>query len=127
MGKNGFDPEASLWSFMRYIRREVGVQSRRDKKRFQKMADRTVILEDGWLYCKLGDRGDMMLVEDVTDVATDAVADAQKKQVILSLNWSYPKSNRISKKDSEAIRGLVEEFLREQGFEVTFIQPERDR
>ena len=91
------------------------------------MADRAVILEDGWLYCKLGDRGDMMMMEDVTDVATDTVADAKKKQVILSLNWSYPKSNRISKKDSEAIRGLVEEFLRERGFEVTFIQPDRDR
>ena len=134
MGKNGFDPEASLWSFMRYIRREVGGQSRRDKKRFQQMADRTVILEDGWLYCKLGNRGDMMMIDDVredlgdsvTDAVTDAVTDVKKKQVLLSLNWSYPKSNRISKKDSEAIRGLVKDFLCEQGFEVIFIQPERD-
>ena len=39
------------------------------------------------------------------------------------MNWEYPKSNRISKKDNATIRALTEEFLRGQGFGVTFVDP----
>ncbi len=117
--KNGFDPEMSLWHFMKYAQKELKGVSRREKKRFQEMQNGTVITDDGWLYCKLGDRVSTMMVDDDEN-------DPQKKQVILSLNWHYPKSNRISKKDNATIRRLTEEFLRGQGFEVTFIEAEID-
>ncbi len=119
LAKNEYDPEVSLWSYIGYVKKEVGTQSRKEKKKFQEMADSTVIQDDGWLYCKLEGRVDMMMIDDDEN-------DPQKKQVILSLNWSYPKSNRISKKDRATIRRLVETFLREQGYDVTFVEPEID-
>ena len=119
LAKNAYDPEASLWSYMGYIKKEAWGQSRRDKKRFQEMANGTVIQDGGWLYCKIEDRVDMMMLDDDEN-------DPQKKQVILSLNWMYPKSNRISKKDRAAIRRMVEAFLGEQGYGVTFVEPETD-
>lgn len=114
--RDHFDPEDSLWSFMKYAKKELKGIGRSDKKRFQEMQDGTVIPDDGWLYCKLGERVSAMMVDDDEN-------DPQKKQVILSLNWEYPKSNRISKKDNATIRALTEEFLRGQGFGVTFVDP----
>ena len=114
--RDHFDPEDSLWSFMKYAKKELKGIGRSDKKRFQEMQDGTVIPDDGWLYCKLGERVSTMMVDDDEN-------DPQKKQVILSLNWEYPKSNRISKKDNATIRALTEEFLRGQGFGVTFVDP----
>ena len=121
--KDGFDPEMSLWHFMKRtqkeLKKELKGMSRREKKQFQEMQSGTVTMDDGWLYCKLGERVSAMMVDDDEN-------DPQKKQVILSLNWAYPKSNRISKKDNATIRRLTEEFLRGQGFEVTVIEPEID-
>ncbi len=117
--KDGFDPELPLWDFMKRVQKELKEVSRREKKQFQEMQNGTVTMDDGWLYCKLGDRVSTMMVDDDEN-------DPQKKQVILSLNWEYPKSNRISKKDNATIRRLTEEFLHGQGFEVTFIEPEID-
>jgi hypothetical protein len=114
--RDHFDPEDSLWSFMKYAKKELKGIGRSEKKRFQEMQEGTVILDDGWLYCKLGERVSTMMVDDDEN-------DPQKKQVILSLNWEYPKSNRISKKDNATIRALTEEFLRGQGFGVTFVDP----
>lgn len=121
--KDEFDPEMSLWHFMKRTQKELKKElkgvSRSAKKQFQEMQSGTVIMDDGWLYCKLGDRVSAMMVDDDEN-------DPQKKQVILSLNWEYPKSNRISKKDNATIRRLTEEFLHGQGFEVTVIEPEID-
>ena len=121
--KDGFDPEMSLWHFMKRtqkeLKKELKGMSRREKKQFQEMQSGTVTMDDGWLYCKLGDRVSAMMVDDDEN-------DPQKKQVILSLNWEYPKSNRISKKDNAVIRRLTEEFLHGQGFEVTFIEAQTD-
>ncbi len=117
--QNGYDPEASVWDYMKYIKKEAGIQSRKEKKKFQEMSDRTVIQDGDRLYCKLGDRVSMMMIDDDESAP-------QKKQVILPLNWYYPKSNRISKKDTATIRHLTEEFLHRQGFEVTFIEAEID-
>lgn len=114
--RDHFDPEDSLWSLMARAQKELKGIGRIEKKRFQEMQEGTVILDDGWLYCKLGERVSTMMVDDDEN-------DPQKKQVILSLNWSYPKSNRISKKDNATIRALTEEFLRGQGFGVTFVDP----
>lgn len=114
--RDEFHPEDSLWSFMARAQKELKGIGRSEKKRFQEMQEGTVILDDGWLYCKLGERVSTMMVDDDEN-------DPQKKQVILSLNWEYPKSNRISKKDNATIRALTEEFLRGQGFEVTFVDP----
>lgn len=117
--KDGFDPEMSLWRFMKRAQKELKGMGRREKKRFQEMQNGTVIIDDGWLYCKLEDRVSTMMVDDDEN-------DPQKKQVILSLNWYYPKSNRISKKDNATIRRLTEAFLREQGFDATFIEADTD-
>jgi hypothetical protein len=114
--RDEFHPEDSLWSFMARAQKELKGIGRSEKKRFQEMQEGTVILDDGWLYCKLGERVSTMMVDDDEN-------DPQKKQVILSLNWEYPKSNRISKKDNATIRALTEEFLRGQGFGVTFVDP----
>lgn len=114
--RDHFDPEDSLWSFMKYAKKELKGIGRSEKKRFQEMPNGTVTMDDGWLYCKLEDRVSTMMVDDDE-------GDPQKKQVILSLNWEYPKSNRISKKDNATIRALTEEFLRGQGFGVRFVDP----
>ena len=117
--RDEFHPEDSLWSFMTRAQKELKGVGRSEKKRFQEMPNGTVTMDDGWLYCKLGDRVSTMMVDDDEN-------DPQKKQVILSLNWYYPKSNRISKKDNATIRALTEEFLRGQGFAVTFVDPYDD-
>ena len=117
--QDGFSPEESLWSFMKHLQKELKGFGRREKKMLQNMPADTVHMDDGWLYCKLGDRVSTMMVDD------DEI-DPQKKQVTLSLNWYYPKSNRISKKDNATIRRLTEEFFHGQGFEVTFVDPYDD-
>ena len=116
LARDHYDPEESLWSFMKYAQKELKGIGRSEKKRFQEMPNGTVTMDDGWLYCKLEDRVSTMMVDDDEN-------DPQKKQVILSLNWEYPKSNRISKKDNATIRTLTEEFLHGQGYEVTFVDP----
>ena len=117
--RDEFHPEDSLWSFMKRAQKKLKGMGRSEKKRFQEMQDGTVTMDDGWLYCKIGDRVDMMMLDDDED-------DPQKKQVTLSLNWYYPKSNCISKKDRATIRRMVEVFLGEQGYSVTFVEPETD-
>ena len=114
--RDEFHPEDSLWSFMARAQKELKGIGRSEKKRFREMPSDTVTMDDGWLCCKLGERVSTMMVDDDEN-------NPQKKQVILSLNWSYPKSNRISKKDNATIRALTEEFLRGQGFGVTFVDP----
>jgi len=117
--RDDFHPEDSLWSFMQRTQKEIKGLGRREKKMLQEMPSHTVTMEDGCLYCKLEERVSAMTVDDDE-------TDPQKKQVTLSLNWYYPKSNRISKKDNTTIRALTEEFLRGQGFEVTFVEPETE-
>ncbi len=114
--RDHFDPEDSLWSFMKHAKKELKGVGRSEKKRFQEMQNGTVTMDDGWLYCKLEDRVSTMMVDDDEN-------GPQTKQVILSLNWYYPKSNRISKRDNATIRRLTEEFLHGQGFEVNFVDP----
>lgn len=117
--RDDFHPEDSLWSFMQRTQKELKGLGRREKKMLQEMPSHTVTMEDGCLYCKLEERVSAMTVDDDE-------TDPQKKQVTLSLNWYYPKSNRISKKDNATIRALTEEFLRGQGFEATFVEPETE-
>ena len=117
--RDDFHPEDSLWSFMQRTQKELKGLGRREKKMLQEMPSHTVTMEDGCLYCKLEERVSAMTVDDDE-------TDPQKKQVTLSLNWYYPKSNRISKKDHATIRALTEEFLRGQGFEATFVEPETE-
>ncbi len=114
--RDQFHPEDSLWSFMKRTQKELKGLSRKEKKMLQDMPADTVLMDDGWLYCKVGDRVAMMMAEDDE-------ANPQKKLVSLSANWHYPKSNRISKTNAAAIRRLTEEFLHGQGFEVTFVDP----
>ena len=116
MKRDDIHPEESLWSFMRRMQKDLKGLSHKEKKMLREMPADTVLMDGDWLYCKIGERVSMMMVED--DEATP-----QKKRVILSENWYFPKSNRISKTNNAAIRRLSEEFLRNQGFEVTFVDP----
>ena len=119
MNRDEIHPEESLWGFMRRMQKELKGLSRREKKMLREMPANTVLLDDEWLYCKIGDRVCMMTVEDDE-------TDPRKKRVILSENWYFPKSNRISKTNAAAIRRLTEEFLRNRGFEVTFEKPQNE-
>lgn len=119
MKRDDIQPEESLWSFMHRMQKDLKGLGRKEKRMLREMPADTVLMDGDWLYCKIGERVSMMMVED--DEATP-----QKKRVILSENWYFPKSNRISKTNNAAIRRLSEEFLRNQGFEVTFAEPGKE-
>ena len=70
------------------------------------------MLDDDVFYYKIGERAVGLSVE----------TDEEKKTAIIegAKMWSYPKPNKISKKDNEDIREKSKSYFSSKGYAVTF-------
>lgn len=102
----------TLWSVWRSIKNEDTNYSKTKKKIFKRLQSGEYIFDDDVFYYKIGDRALDLLVE----------SDEKGKSVTIQYvdTWSYPKSNKISKKDIQEIRNKAKEYFESQGYSVTF-------
>ncbi len=83
------DPEQSLWSFWKTMKKELILDEKEAKKRYEKMRHKEIVFEDGYIYLKWEDRGLWLSVE-IDEEMKIAEIDAID-------SWYYPKPNKMAK------------------------------
>ncbi len=114
-----FDPEQSLWNFLRDARKELGLADTNIKKQFASMKDREVYEdEDGYIYVRWGECGVMQMVEKNTEniVEVDEVS-----------MWAWPKTRQMKKADIQAVKQCISTYYFGQGCTVKFEEPEKSK
>ena len=102
----------TLWSLWRSIKNENENYSKTQKKIFKKLQDGECVFDDDVFYCKIGQRAVDLLVENNEESKIITV-----KYIDM---WSYPKANKISKKDTQAIKNKAELYFNSQGYNIIF-------
>ena len=107
------DTEQSLWSYWRSTKKEEILDDKETRKRFEKMAHRELIFDDGYVYLKWEDKGIWVSVEldEETKVAEIDMIDL----------WDYPKSNKIAKATVAEIKSLISTYFAELGYTTKFL------
>lgn len=108
-----FNPEQSLWSFWRMTKKEVILNNKKAKKRFEKMEHRTVIFEDGYIYLKWKENGLWVSAELNEELKTVEIDDFY--------SWDYPKSNKIAKDTIKDIKNLINTYFTQIGYNTKYI------
>lgn len=108
-----YNPEQSLWSFWREIKKELILDVKKEKQRFGKMQHGEIVLDDDFLYLKWKDRGIMVSVELNGELK---VAKMKMPDI-----WFYPKTNKISKDIAEKMRDSIKVYFAERGYAVSFL------
>lgn len=111
------NPEQSLWSFWRTIKKELISNDKESKKRFEKMKHMDIVFEDGFIYLKWKDRGIWVPVE-LNDELRTAEVDAIDY-------WDYPESNKIAKETVKEIKSLISTYFAELGYTVEYTSYEQ--
>ena len=106
------DLEQSLWSFLRMVRKELVLEDRELRRRFEKMKHREIVVEDGELYLKWQDRGIWISVE-WNDELRIAEIDAIK-------SWVYPNSNLIAKDTIKEMQNLINAYCAGLGYTAKY-------
>ncbi len=102
----------TLWSLWRSIKNEDVYRTKKQQKIFKSLQSGEIVFKDDVFYFKLKNRAVDWLVE------TD---DENKKVTITTTEtWSYPYSDKLSKKDIQTIKNIAEEYFTSQHYEVTF-------
>ena len=107
------DPEQSLWSFWRNMKKELISDEKETKKRYEKMAHKELIFDDGYIYLKWEDKGIWVSVEidEETKIAEMDAIDS----------WYYPKQNKIAKTTIKEMKGIINSYFAELGYTTKFI------
>ena len=108
-----FDPEESLWRFWKAAKKDIRLTNKEGKKRFQKMAHRDIIFEDGYIYLKWQNCGIWVsaeLNEELKSAEIDTID-----------SWDYPKSNQIAKDTTKEIESLINAYFAELGYTTKYI------
>ena len=110
---NGMDTEQSLWSYWRASRKEVILDEKETRKRYENMEHKELIFEDGYVYVKWEDKG----------VWTSAELDEETKiaEIDAICSWDYPKSNMIAKATAKEIEKIISTYFAELGYTASFI------
>ncbi len=108
------DLDQSLWAFWRTTKKERIIQVERERKRFQKMGHREVILEDGDLYVKWGDHGITIPVKQNDERREVEIAGAAVDI------WNYPKNNKIAKDTVRQIKALIDAYFAGLGYTTKY-------
>ena len=109
-------PEQSLWSFWRTTKRELILDDKESKKRFEKMKHRDIVIENGYIYLKWENRGiwaSIKFNEELRIAEIDAID-----------SWDYPKSNKIAKNTVIEIKGLINTYCAGLGYTAKYISYE---
>ena len=107
------DPEQSLWSFWRNMKKELISDEKETKKRYEKMVHKELIFDDGYIYLKWEDKGIWVSVEidEKTKIAEIDAIDS----------WYYPKQNKIAKTTIIEMKGTINSYFAELGYTTKFI------
>lgn len=111
-----FDGEMTLWKFMRDMKKEFILDTKKTKKRFEKMRHKEIIVEDEYLYLKWNDKG-LWISVDADEEASAVTLDAIEF-------WDYPKHQRIAKQTIADIKRVVNVYYSELGYCVKYKIPE---
>lgn len=110
---NDLNTDQSLWSFWRTSKKELILDEKQKKKRFDKMTDKGVFLDDGYLYLKWENRGIWLSVE---------LNEELKKAEIDGIEfWDYPKRNKIAKATVKEMKCLIDAYFAQKGYTTDYI------
>lgn len=107
------DPEQSLWSFWRNMKKELISDEKEAKKRYENMAHNELIFDDGYVYLKWEDKGiwvSVKLDEETKFAEIDEID-----------SWYYPKQNKIAKTTIKEIKGIINSYFADLGYTTRFI------
>lgn len=111
--KSHLDPEQSLWSFWKSMKRELISTQAEAKKRYGKMKHREITFENGYIYLKWEDRGIWVSAElndETKEVEVDVID-----------SWYYPKANKIGKQTVTEIKSLINAYFADLGYSVKYL------
>lgn len=109
------DLEQSLWSFWKTTKKELGSDNK-TKKRFEKMAHREIVLDDGYIYLKWKDHGIRVPVE-----LNEELRNAQMDAISF---WDYPKSHKIAKDTVKEIISFINTYFAGLGYTTKYASDE---
>ena len=107
------DPEQSLWSFWRNMKKEFISDEKETKKRYENMAHKELIFDDGYVYLKWEDKGIWVSVELDEETKFAEIDEID--------SWYYPKQNKIAKTTIKEIKGIINSYFAELGYTTRFI------
>ena len=104
--------EESLWNFWHMTKKEIILDRKRDKKRFEKMTHGELIYEQGCIYLKWNDRGILTAVELDDELR---IAHINPFDV-----WHYPKANKISQETIKALKQAINTYFAQMGYSTRY-------
>jgi hypothetical protein len=107
------DPEQSLWSFWRNMKKELISDEKEAQKRYENMAHNEIIFDDGYVYLKWEDKGIWVSVELDEETKFAEIDEID--------SWYYPKQNKIAKTTIKEIKGIINSYFAELGYTTRFI------
>ena len=107
------DPEQSLWSFWKGMKKELISDEKEAKKRYEKMVHKELIFDDGYVYLKWEDKGIWVSVELDEETKFAEIDEID--------SWYYPKQNKIAKTTIKEIKGIINSYFAELGYTTRFI------
>ncbi len=110
------DPEQSLWHYWRKIKKELILDDKELKKRFEQMKHGDIVFDDGYIYLKWKDRG-IWVSAELNEESKTAEIDAID-------SWDYPKPNKIAKDTVKEIKNLLNTYFAGLGYTVKYISYE---
>ena len=102
----------TLWDLCRFFRKEMVLQEKEMKKRFQKMIHKEVVSEGEFVYVKWQERGIWLAVEQKEDCKTVEIDPIE--------HWTYPKTNKIAKATENEMKSLIMTHYRNMGYTAKF-------
>ncbi|MBQ7034345.1 MAG: hypothetical protein IJN34_01260 [Clostridia bacterium] len=110
------DPEQSLWCFWKTTKKELLLDNKKLKKRFEKMKHGEIAFEDDYIYLKWKEHGLWLSVEldDESRIAEVDTIDC----------WDYPKSHKIAKDTVKEIKNLIRIYFADLGYTAKYISNE---
>ncbi len=107
-----FSAEQSLWSFWNFMRKEIIINEREMKKRFEGMSHREVQWEENYVYVKWDKRGTYVPTETNEEHKTISIEPID--------SWHYPKVNKMSKETIKEIEKSIHFHFAKLGYTVKF-------
>ena len=110
------NPEQSLWRFWKTTKKELILDDKEHKRRFEKMQHREIIFEDDYIYLKWKDRGIWLSVELNEELKTAEIDTIE--------SWDYPKSNNIAKDTIKEIKTDINTYFAGLGYTAKYFSCE---
>ena len=110
------DPEQSLWDFWKRTKKELILDDKESKKRFEKMKHRDILFEDGYIYLKWEDHGLWISVELNEELRMAEIDPID--------SWDYPKSHKIAKATIKEVKTLINTYFAGLGYTTKYISYE---